>query len=222
MASVYATLAAGGVYSRPLAIRRVVFPGGKTDAGWGQIAADAGRPGLGRGHGHARARGEHAPRNRRRSSRPGTRRRGKDRDDRRLRRRLVRGYTPSLEATVWMGYPTRRDPDARRARRRCLGPDAAGHGLAALHGASGRRLARARTFPSPLSPAQFVALDRAVRLQGHGVPVGVVVVPTPTSSLSWSACVMVGIVVVVSVVGNRRGGRARSSARLSTAAVVVG
>ena len=29
MASVYATLAAGGMYSKPLAIRRVVFPGGK-------------------------------------------------------------------------------------------------------------------------------------------------------------------------------------------------
>ena len=39
MASVYATLAAGGVYSRPLAIRRVVFPGGKTDAGWGSRSA---------------------------------------------------------------------------------------------------------------------------------------------------------------------------------------
>src|SRR5439155_632030 len=36
MASVYATLAAGGVYSRPLAIRRVVFPGGKAGGGWGQ------------------------------------------------------------------------------------------------------------------------------------------------------------------------------------------
>ena len=36
MASVYATLAAGGVYSRPIAIRRVVFPGGKVGGGWGQ------------------------------------------------------------------------------------------------------------------------------------------------------------------------------------------
>src|SRR5207249_9948105 len=36
MASVYATLAAGGVYSRPLAIRRVVFSGGKAGGGWSQ------------------------------------------------------------------------------------------------------------------------------------------------------------------------------------------
>jgi penicillin-binding protein 1A len=36
MASAYATLAAGGVYSKPTAIRRVVLPSGKTDtqAGW--------------------------------------------------------------------------------------------------------------------------------------------------------------------------------------------
>jgi penicillin-binding protein 1A len=38
MASAYATLAAGGVYSRPMAIRKVVFPDGKEDedAGWGK------------------------------------------------------------------------------------------------------------------------------------------------------------------------------------------
>jgi len=38
MASAYATLAAGGVYSEPMAIRRVVLANGKTDdeAGWGK------------------------------------------------------------------------------------------------------------------------------------------------------------------------------------------
>jgi penicillin-binding protein 1A len=37
MASAYATLAAGGVYSKPMAIRKVVLPDGRTDkgAGWG-------------------------------------------------------------------------------------------------------------------------------------------------------------------------------------------
>jgi penicillin-binding protein 1A len=37
MASAYSTLAAGGIYSKPMAIRRVVLPGGKvdTEAGWG-------------------------------------------------------------------------------------------------------------------------------------------------------------------------------------------
>ena len=38
MASAYTTLAAGGIYSKPMAIRRVVLAGGKTDteAGWGK------------------------------------------------------------------------------------------------------------------------------------------------------------------------------------------
>jgi penicillin-binding protein 1A len=37
MASAYATLAAGGIYSEPMAIRKVVLPGGAvdTDSGWG-------------------------------------------------------------------------------------------------------------------------------------------------------------------------------------------
>src|SRR4029079_18380155 len=37
MASVYSTLAAGGIYSKPMAIRKVILPGGKVDreAGWG-------------------------------------------------------------------------------------------------------------------------------------------------------------------------------------------
>src|SRR5438132_695588 len=37
MASVYTTIAAGGIYSKPMAIRKVVLPGGKvdTEAGWG-------------------------------------------------------------------------------------------------------------------------------------------------------------------------------------------
>jgi penicillin-binding protein 1A len=39
MASAYATIAAGGVYSEPMAIRKVVLPGGKVDrgAGWGRV-----------------------------------------------------------------------------------------------------------------------------------------------------------------------------------------
>jgi penicillin-binding protein 1A len=38
LASAYATLAAGGVYAEPMAIRKVVFPNGRVDtqAGWGQ------------------------------------------------------------------------------------------------------------------------------------------------------------------------------------------
>ena len=43
MASAYATLAAGGVYSRPTAIRKVILPNGKEDdeAGWGKPGGGA-------------------------------------------------------------------------------------------------------------------------------------------------------------------------------------
>jgi penicillin-binding protein 1A len=39
MASAYATIAAGGVYSEPMAIRKVILPGGEVDrgAGWGRV-----------------------------------------------------------------------------------------------------------------------------------------------------------------------------------------
>ena len=36
MASAYATLAAGGIYSKPMAIRRVVLPTGESDSRWGK------------------------------------------------------------------------------------------------------------------------------------------------------------------------------------------
>ena len=91
MASAYATLAAGGIYSEPTAIRKVVLPNGKEDtkAGWGspkrkrvitdgvawkvtQILEDNVSYGTGV------ARRLRAPR------------RGEDRHDRQARRRLVR------------------------------------------------------------------------------------------------------------------------------------
>jgi membrane peptidoglycan carboxypeptidase len=43
MASAYATLAAGGIRSRPMAITKVILPNGKEDtkAGWGKRSASA-------------------------------------------------------------------------------------------------------------------------------------------------------------------------------------
>jgi penicillin-binding protein 1A len=106
MASAYATLAAGGVYSKPMAIRKVVLANGNvdTDAPWGKaertrvipdgvayevtkilhenilygtgVAANFGRPAAGK---------------------TGTTDNHAD--------AWFCGYTPSLEATVWVGYP---------------------------------------------------------------------------------------------------------------------
>ena len=105
-ASAYATLAAGGIYSKPMAIRRVVLANGKvdTDAGWGQpdrrraisdgvayevtqilqdnilegtgVGAYFGRPAAGK---------------------TGTTDNHAD--------AWFSGYVPQLETTVWVGYP---------------------------------------------------------------------------------------------------------------------
>jgi penicillin-binding protein 1A len=106
MASAYATLAAGGIYSQPTAIRRVILANGKEDtrAGWGKPArkrvipdwvayavtqvleqnvrygtgtgADFGRPAAGK----TGTTDDHAD-------------------------AWFCGYLPNLEATVWVGYP---------------------------------------------------------------------------------------------------------------------
>jgi penicillin-binding protein 1A len=106
MASVYATLAAGGIYSKPMAIRKVVLPGGKvdTEAGWGRpqrqrviadwVAAEVTRileenmtqgTGTGAYFGKLEA--------------------GKTGTTDSYADAWFSGYTPSLEATVWIGYP---------------------------------------------------------------------------------------------------------------------
>jgi penicillin-binding protein 1A len=106
MASVYATLAAGGIYSKPMAIRKVILPGGKadTEAGWGKpkrvraipdwVAAEVtrvleenmtGGTGTGAYFGQLSA--------------------GKTGTTDSYADAWFDGYTPSLEATVWIGYP---------------------------------------------------------------------------------------------------------------------
>jgi penicillin-binding protein 1A len=106
MASVYATLAAGGIYSKPMAIRKVVLPGGKIDkeAGWGVaqrkravpdwVAAEVVRilqenmtsgTGVGAYFGKTSA--------------------GKTGTTDNYADAWFCGFVPGLEATVWIGYP---------------------------------------------------------------------------------------------------------------------
>ena len=105
-ASAYATLAAGGVYSKPMAIRRVVLANGKvdTDVGWGNpnrkrvisdgVAYEVTRilqmniqegTGVGAYFGRPSA------------GKTGTTDNHAD--------AWFSGYTPQLETTVWVGYP---------------------------------------------------------------------------------------------------------------------
>jgi penicillin-binding protein 1A len=107
LASAYATLAAGGVYSKPMAITKVVLPNGKidTDAGWGQPQRERVIPdwvastvtkvleqnmlyGTGTGahvSGHTDA--------------------GKTGTTENYVDGWFSGYTPRLVGTVWIGYP---------------------------------------------------------------------------------------------------------------------
>ena len=111
-ATAYSTIAAGGVYSKPMAITKVVLPNGKvdTDAGWGKpqrkrVIPDwvaytvtrvlelnmTGGTGVG-AHvsGHTDA--------------------GKTGTTDNYADAWFSGYTPRLEATVWIGYPTAEIP----------------------------------------------------------------------------------------------------------------
>jgi penicillin-binding protein 1A len=115
MASAYATLAAGGIYSEPMAIRKVVLPigGGKvdTDAGWGkpqrrrvvadwvadevtQILEDNMTQGTGTG--------ANLFLNRPAAGKTGTTDEHTD--------AWFCGYTPTLSTTVWVGYPQAQIP----------------------------------------------------------------------------------------------------------------
>jgi penicillin-binding protein 1A len=106
MASAYATLAAGGIYSRPMAIRKVVLANGRVDkdAGWGKperrrVISDGvaytvtkileenvlGGTGVGAYFGRPAA------------GKTGTTDNHAD--------AWFCGYTPNLETTVWVGYP---------------------------------------------------------------------------------------------------------------------
>jgi penicillin-binding protein 1A len=154
MASVYATLAAGGVYSKPLAIRRVVFHGGKAGGGWGQsqrtrvvpdwVAATVTHV-LEENMLHGTGVGAHVP---------GHVDAGKTGTTDDYADAWFCGYTSSLEATVWMGYPRGEIPMLNVHGAAVSGPTLP---------ATAWRLFMERTaegspsaFPAPLSPARFV------------------------------------------------------------------
>ncbi|MGI9111799.1 MAG: transglycosylase domain-containing protein, partial [Gaiellaceae bacterium] len=111
MASAYATLAAGGIYSEPRAINRVVLANGKedTEAGWGKpkrkrvisdgVASTVTKileqnvqygTGTGANYGHPAA------------GKTGTTEEHSD--------AWFAGYTPRLQTTVWVGYPEGKVP----------------------------------------------------------------------------------------------------------------
>ena len=106
-ASAYATLAAGGIYSKPMAIMKVVLPDGSVDktAGWGKpqrrrvvpdwVASTVTKV-LEENMLYGTGRGAHVG-GRTDAGKTGTTDNYAD--------AWFSGYTPRLEATVWIGYP---------------------------------------------------------------------------------------------------------------------
>jgi len=106
-ASAFATLAAGGVYSKPMAITKVVLASGKVDrsAGWGKPERERVIPDwvaatvtevLTQNMLYGTGRGAHIS-GRTDAGKTGTTDNYAD--------AWFSGYTPRLEATVWIGYP---------------------------------------------------------------------------------------------------------------------
>jgi penicillin-binding protein 1A len=108
MASAYSTLAAGGIYSKPMAITRVVLPNGKADtsANWGKPQRERVIPDwvastvtqvLEQNMLYGTGRGAHVF-NHTDAGKSGTTDNYAD--------AWFNGYTPRLEAAVWIGFPS--------------------------------------------------------------------------------------------------------------------
>jgi len=108
MASAYATLAAGGVYSKPMAITKVVLPNGKADtsANWGKPQRERVIPDwvastvtqvLEQNMLYGTGTGAHVA-NHTDAGKSGTTDNYAD--------AWFNGYTPRLQAAVWIGYPS--------------------------------------------------------------------------------------------------------------------
>ena len=144
-ASAYATLAAGGIYSKPMAIRKVVLANGKedTDAGWGKpqrqrVISDGvayevtkilednvlGGTGVGAYFGRPAA------------GKTGTTDNHAD--------AWFSGYVPQLETTVWVGYPQGEIPMQNVHGSAVAGRHLPGVDLEAVHGDGDGRDARAQ------------------------------------------------------------------------------
>ena len=159
MASAYATLAAGGVYSKPMAITKVVLPNGKADTSgdWGKPQRERVIPdwvastvtqvleqNMLYGTGTRRARLQpHRCR--------------QDRHDRQLRGRVVLRLHAAPHGDGVDRLSAGRDPDAERARDRRLRADVPGADLAPLHGHGDRQPARTLPFPPAKTTPQWTS-----------------------------------------------------------------
>jgi penicillin-binding protein 1A len=154
MASVYATLASGGIHAKPFAVRHVVFPGGKDDSSWGQPQLTRVIPDwvagtvthvLEENMLHGTGVGAHVP-GRIDAGKTGTTDNYAD--------AWFCGYTPSLEATVWIGYPRGEIPMLDVNGAAVSGPTLPATTWRLFMGGVTAGTPSA-DFPKPVTPAQF-------------------------------------------------------------------
>jgi penicillin-binding protein 1A len=104
MASAYSTLAAGGVYAEPMAIRKVILPSGKVDPAWGRsqrrrVMSD------GEAYVVTQILQENILGGTGTAANPGRPAAGKTGTTDDFADAWFAGYTPNLSTTVWVGYP---------------------------------------------------------------------------------------------------------------------
>jgi penicillin-binding protein 1A len=106
LASAYSTLAAGGIYSKPMAIRKVILPGGKVDrdAGWGVAQRKRVIPDWAAAE-VTRILQENMTSGTGTGAYFGATSAGKTGTTDNFADAWFCGFTPSLEATIWIGYP---------------------------------------------------------------------------------------------------------------------
>ena len=127
----------------------------------GQAAAQAGDPRRRRLRGDEDPRGEHARgHGHRRLLRP-ARRPARPARPTTTPTRGSRGYTPQLEATVWVGYPQGEIPMDERPWHLRLRRHVPGHDLEAVHGVRARRTRLRSTGDSPWTPSSGGPSHRA-------------------------------------------------------------
>jgi len=106
LASAYSTIAAGGVYSKPMAIRKVVLAGGKvdTESGWGVPQRKRVIPDWVAGE-VTRILSENMTSGTGTGAYFGATSAGKTGTTDNFADAWFCGFTPGLEATIWIGYP---------------------------------------------------------------------------------------------------------------------
>jgi penicillin-binding protein 1A len=186
LASAYSTLAAGGVYSKPMAITKVVLPNGKADssAGWGSPHRERVIPDwvastvtqiLEQNMLYGTGVGAHVA-NHTDAGKTGTTNNFAD--------AWFSGYTPRLQATVWIGYPAGEIPMTNVHGIAVSGPSFPAD---IWHRYMSTALANSPDvpFPKPTSSPQWVTWQGQYQYSGSSgtsAPLGVTTAPTTTAS----------------------------------------